>query len=386
MQRRRFIISSGGLFLGSQIPGIFSEVAMAMNSGGPKPQYILSPYRSKKKQDPYVDDKEHANERDGGVAVFDLSNGKTFMIPTPMVAHSLVAHPKEKHRILCVSQKPGTQSCEVDLKTRKVSKVFNSSKDVFFIGHASFSKDGEWVYFTEAQYGSAGFISRRKAGTYEIDKVYDSGGLEPHQLELAQDGQMLIVSNAGVKSKAHSMTPEDPANVKASLSFLDSKTGKVLSAQHDFEAQMSPRHLAIGERGQVFIGLRRFVKKDKEQMPLVMFESEKIQTFSAPDSVIQKMKSWLQSLAYSKSTGVLGASAPDGNCVTFWDTKNRKFIKAIDHLKVDGLTITPDEKYFVATAHTGSMIFIDAKSLEKIPGPWDQVSGLNWRHCLAITS
>ena len=161
----------------------------------------------------------------------------------PTRPHGLT--PEPDGGLLVVGARPGTWLARYDGAGRRVRRVRVDAEpgDTRLNGHAVGSADGRWIFTTETDPRTGrGRIGVRDRETLAKVDEWDSQGIEPHQLLLDADGQ-LVIANGGIPrtdgDRKHSLDRMD-----ASLARLDGRTGRPTGHWRLDDPRLSLRHLA----------------------------------------------------------------------------------------------------------------------------------------------
>jgi hypothetical protein len=180
-----------------------------------------------------------------------------YAVPLPTRPHGLLA--EADGGLLVAGVRPGAWLLRCDGQG-KVSRQINLSDDnssVRLNGHAAARHDGRVIYTTETDYASGhGKIGVRDRQSLRKIDEWDSHGVEPHQLLLDQDGQ-LMVANGGVR---RTITDQkyDLERMDSSLVRLDGRSGQLLRQWKLEDPRLSLRHLAWSHsptRNRTYLGV-----------------------------------------------------------------------------------------------------------------------------------
>lgn len=161
----------------------------------------------------------------------------------PTRPHGLATEPDGG--LLIVGVRPGTWLARYDGTGRLVCRVRVDEEPgrARLNGHAVASGDGRWLFTTEtdAKTGRGRIGVRDRETLAKLDE-WDSLGIEPHQLLLDADGQV-VIANGGIPrtegDRKHSLDRMD-----ASLARLDARNGRPTGHWRLDDPRLSLRHLA----------------------------------------------------------------------------------------------------------------------------------------------
>lgn len=180
-----------------------------------------------------------------GILVADWERKKLeirYSVPLPTRPHGL--QPEPDGSLLVTGVRPGTWLMRIDPEG-KVSRQIDiaSSANVLLNGHAILGRGGDVVFTTETDFASVrGRIGVRDRVTLDKLDEWDSGGMEPHQLLLDADGQ-LVVANGGIP-RNRADKKYDLQRMNSSLVRLDARSGKLLRQWKLDDPRLSLRHIA----------------------------------------------------------------------------------------------------------------------------------------------
>jgi hypothetical protein len=243
LDRRQFVKLLGGC-------GLLSQAGMATAaSDTSQSALIAAAWRGPNPGDTY-----HA-----GVLVADWVRKKIEIrhaVPLPTRPHGL--YPEADGSLLVVGVRPGAWLMRIDASgtvSRQIS-LENETSSARLNGHVIAGLRGHALYTTETDLKTGrGRIGVRDPGTLAKIDEWDSLGLEPHQLLLDSDGN-LMVANGGI--------PRNPADKKfdlhrmdSSLVRLDGSNGKLLRQWKLDDPRLSMRHLAWSRTpsGKAYLGV-----------------------------------------------------------------------------------------------------------------------------------
>ncbi|HRD95231.1 MAG TPA: DUF1513 domain-containing protein [Rubrivivax sp.] len=157
---------------------------------------------------------------------------------------------------LAVAARPGRWLLRCDAQGDVMQRwaMADDSPQRSFDGHAQASADGAWIYTGETDPATgAGWISVRDARTLQRVAQFGSGGVDPHQLTVAGDGQ-LLVANGGIVRDVHGRKIA-PERMDSSLVRLDGRDGRLLGQWRLPDARLSMRHLAWAQGPTALLGI-----------------------------------------------------------------------------------------------------------------------------------
>lgn len=310
------------------------------------------------------------------VALLDLDADKPEVqrIPTDFFGHGVSPHPHEPHRAL-VFQKHGAGCCEVDLKTLKVIRKIPTVDTREFYGHGAWRPDGKSFYSVETVVGDSsydGVVVVRDDEKAEIQGLFPTHGVAPHDCLLIHDGATLVFTNGGAPV-GHNDKGDLP-----SVTYVDAKDEKLVERLTFDSLRYNAGHIAMTSKGDLAVvsAPRDGIPKNADATGAISFFTPGGKLRTPSDPILKKMKLETLSVAIHEPSMVVGCTSPEGHLVTFWDHKEGKLVKTFDgeFKKPRGISLTLDGKYFVVTYDVRTrIVMIDANTLEPA---WD-ASGLD---------
>jgi hypothetical protein len=280
------------------------------------------------------------------VGITNLDTRKiTFSQNIEFLGHGLSRNPVKPDSGVAF-EKHGPGCAQIDLKTGNMLKKIHVTAGRQFYGHGAFSPDGKTLYSAETEVENLsykGVVGVRDGESFEYKHDFPTYGLAPHDCHLVDDGETLVFTNGGgafgtkdfgcvtyvdVKTKAHKKTVKisDPELNAGHMTFLSNGDFVVVSApRKSLNKRNAPGNISFYDRatGQLRI---------------------------ADDPIRRKMLLETLSIAVHEPSGIVAATNPSGNIVTFWDFKSGKLVHSTeDFTKPRGVALTSDGAHFVVT-------------------------------------
>ncbi|BBK34022.1 hypothetical protein EDC65_3856 [Stella humosa] len=297
-------------------------------------------------------------------SAFDGEGEGRLDLALPARGHGFAQRPGGAEVVAC-ARRPGRYLAVIDLAAGGIRHMVANAEGRRFNGHGAFSTDGRLFFASESDYaGERGVI-----GVYAADRgyapvaVWDSGGLDPHDVRLLPDGRTLVVANGGIVTDLDA--PRMKLNTGAmdsTLAYLDTADGRLV-AVHRPAAELGAlgiRHLAVAADGMVAVAAQ-YEGPAVDLVPLVGTHrpgDREIRFFAAPQPTLRAMRQYCGSAAMDAAGRVLGVSSPRGNIATFWDIADGRVLSSV--AVADGCGIAgagPDGGFVVASGLGGAVGF-----------------------------
>lgn len=284
--------------------------------------------------------------------------------------HGLCQNPAEPEQVIMFARRPGTQGIRLNVTTQKQDGSFFSADDRHMQGHGCYSADGQWLYCTESQMSTGeGKITVRDGVTLELVNEFNSHGIGPHEIALMPDGITLVVANGGLLT--HPDSGREVLNLEtmhSTLSYIDSRSGELISEYSLPETKASIRHLDVAADGTVAIALQvqRKAMTHNELISLAAIHKpgQEIKVLEAPEALMIKLNDYMGSVAIHDQSRVVAFTSPKGDLAMFWHLDDLSLQGYHSFHDVCGLTVSQDNKYFVLSNSAGKIRQINARTLK----------------------
>lgn len=320
------------------------------------------------------------------------SDGKAFCdLALPARGHGFAQHRKTQD-VVAFARRPGNFAIVFDPATGWVRHTIEAANDRRFCGHGLFAGNGTVLIATELEYSTGDGV----LGIYDVDAgyrrigEYRSGGLDPHEALLLDDGVTLVVANGGI------LTDPDAPGIKlnrddmdSSLAYIDTRDGTLI-AQHklpDEYAQLSLRHLTLAEDGTVAVAMQ-YEGPSSDRVPLVVTHrlgEPALTPLTVPEQNLGQLRNYCGSIAFDATSRVLAVTSPVGGVAAFWNAGNRQFVGVAEMSDVCGLAAGVRVGEFVIASGLGGAALVSAA--ERLPQPLttDTIARAHWdNHLLRI--
>ncbi len=289
-------------------------------------------------------------------------------IETGFFGHGVAFDPIDPSRAL-LFEKHGPGCCELDLVAGKLRHRVPTTPERQFYGHGVFTADGRLLLATETIVGDGskrGVIVVRDGRTLKPLGTFPSYGEAPHDCRLIDEGRTLVVTNGG-GTHASGHVPN--------VAYIDVATRQLKERVPFDTPRVNAGHLAISRGGDLVV-----VSAPRDGLDLKASDVHGAISFrpagasgmlkTAKVALINRMRAETLSVAIQEKLGVVAATSPGGNLVSFWDLKTGKLMSTLDTFaQPRGVTVTLDGAFFALTWGGGaSLALIDTKTLRPLPG------------------
>lgn len=266
------------------------------------------------------------------LAIIDTHGELLHKLALPERAHQIAVNPA-KPEVAVAARRPGTYLVIANSLTGEQLYSLEPVPGHHFYGHAAYSFDGRFLYTTEnhIESGEGRIFVRDAQEHYEIQNVFPSYGIGPHELRVHPDGETLVVANGGILTHPEQGREKLNLNTMApSLVYISRETGKLLEKQELPEEwhQLSIRHIDINQQGLVAIAMQ-YQGDPIDSVPLIARHNRgsAIHTLMAPDEINAGMQNYCGSVCFNRSGSAFAVTAPRGNLISLWDASDGTFIK-----------------------------------------------------------
>ncbi|WP_174802587.1 DUF1513 domain-containing protein [Martelella limonii] len=264
---------------------------------------------------------------DGRFALALMGEDGTFIsdVALPDRMHGLAVSPRTG-QVAAFARRPGTFIYVTPAPEDGADTIVNAVPDRHFYGHGTFSPDGRLLYASENDFDNRrGVIGIYDARNFLRLGEYPSYGIGPHDLSVTPDGRYLIAANGGIETHPDfGRTKLNLDHMEPSLALIDAANGALLE-KHELPeslAQLSTRHLAIGEKGRIWFACQ-FEGPRNETPPLVghFAMGEGLSFTPLPEDVTRGLGNYVGAIAYGN--GLIGLTSPKGVVVSLEEASGR---------------------------------------------------------------
>lgn len=262
-----------------------------------------------------------------GVAVFDGRGAIRQQFALPGRGHGFAVKPDGRMAV-AFSRRPGQWARAFEPHTGRVLQSIDAATDRNFCGHGAFSADGRLLFATEVIAATGEGV----VGVYAADAGFrriaewSTLGLDPHEVLLMPDGVHLAVANGGILMRADLPRMKlNLAEMDPSLVYLDIRTGHIVrQVKPPTELrQLSIRHMAIGTRNQVLIGMQ-YEGPALDRVPLVAVHDgwasdAPLRFLAIPEEQQSALNQYCGSVASDRTDRYLAITSPRGSTALICD-------------------------------------------------------------------
>jgi hypothetical protein len=296
--------------------------------------------------------------------------------------HGIVADPVNPE-LVSIFEKRGRGACEIDLKQGRVTRPITTAPNRQFYGHGAYSQNGDILYSTETvmEEGCTGLIAVRDAKTHKYLGEFPSYGASPHDCRLIDNGNTMVITNGG----------GNLSGAAPGVAFVDIHSEKLIEKLEFDTPDINAGHLDITSDGGLAV-----VSAQREGFPDmanggISLKPRKgdLHTLDEPEDIVQRLQGETLSVCIHETSGVVGATTPAGNLLTFWDLDSGKLLRHVELQNPRGIELSRDGAHFVVSYGFGAppeaLCLFSADSLERIPGYDIAATGITGSHLFSYT-
>ncbi|HBC56384.1 MAG TPA: hypothetical protein DCZ03_04390 [Gammaproteobacteria bacterium] len=278
--------------------------------------------------------------------------------------HGIVPNPARPERA-AVFEKKGPGACEIDLKSGKMLRNIETSNNRRFYGHGAYAPDGKYLYCTETivEGDYQGLIAIRDADSLEVLGEFPSHGASPHDCQLIDSGNTMVVTNGG--GTLHGRAP--------SVTYVDVASAQLLEKIEFDTPYINAGHLARSSRGDLAVASafrEGLVGEEAIGGISIQKQGGEMVTMTEPRALLSKLYGETLSICMDEQRGVIAATTPLAGLLTFWDIETGQLIRHYQVKNPRGICLTLDGQYYVLSYGNPveQMSLIAAETLDKVNG------------------
>lgn len=241
--------------------------------------------------------------------------------PITQRAHDVCLHPQAAEATF-FARRPGPTAWRLSLQDGQLLGQIPAADKRHFNGHGVYSTDGQHLYITQTREGNhAGAVGVYDTRSGQLLAELASGGLDPHQCLLLDNGATLVVANGGLlESDQPPRRKLNRDSMQPSLSWIDLASGRIVHQQKLDNHQLSIRHLAALPDGRVAVGLQYEGPQDDQVALVAVADAQQgLKLLPPPPRGWASFTQYVASVACSPDGRYLLASSPRGGCFAVWD-------------------------------------------------------------------
>lgn len=278
------------------------------------------------------------------LSLFGASGAPLFDVPLPARGHGGALQPAADLAVL-LARRPGHFALVVAPGLGVVRRLA-PGPGRFFCGHGAFAAGGRLFLATEQEAeGEAGRLAVFDvAAGFAPRAAYATGGIDPHELLVLDDGWTVAVANGGL-----STDPSLPGEVlnldemDSSLALIDLRDGR-LFARHRLPRslrRLSLRHLALLPGGRIVVGLQHQGAAEELVPLLALFEGGALHPWSLPQREQRLLRGYVGSVAGDTAGRLVAVTSPRGGAALLLDPDSGAVAGSARLADVCGLAAAP---------------------------------------------
>jgi len=247
--------------------------------------------------------------------------------------------------VLCLPKSTSVATA-LDWDRWVVKTEFSAPEGYLFYGHGAYIADLNEVFLSVYDKNLEGFLAVYDAKTFAFRRLMSSFGLAPHDMRYLKSNHILVVSNNGT-TESHS------SEIKSSLAFIDTQSGKLLKRFEPPEKNLVVQHVDALDPETVFCAFDQVADFKTSKLPLAGSAGIKkgLRLFERP-----KPFAHFNTLSVAlDSEGQFGVTTtPEGHAV-LWDLKNERPVRILESLvNPHGVVFSKSlDSFIISTAQSG---------------------------------
>ncbi len=309
--------------------------------------------------------------RDGSFGIATLAEKGTIIdtVSLPARSHGMAYSAASGHAA-AFARRPGTFALIFDTRRQVEPVTIHAGEGRHFFGHGSFSPDGRLLYASENDFGQ----NRGVIGLYDATDRYhrigefDTYGIGTHDMNVSDDGRMLVVANGGIETHPDfGRTKLNLDHMEPSLALIDAATGALIErhAMPPALRQLSTRHVDIDGKGRVWFACQyEGPRNDLPPLAGHFAKGQDIAFLELPAEATQALANYVGAIAVNRREGLVGLTSPKGGTAVTIDAATGRVLRQ-DHV-ADAAGIAASRRGFAVSTYDGR--FDD----QKAGLAWDQ--------------
>lgn len=263
-------------------------------------------------------------------------SGQASMLECHFFPHGWAIDPHEPQRVLFF-EKYGPGAGVFDLNQLQLIQRIEPVGNREFYGHGVIANDGQRLLTTEADPQGQGWIGIRDAHTLAYLGDFPSYGARPHDCCLTDDGQTLMVSNAGG-------TATDGDNAPC-ISYINIASQQLISRHTMPGQQLNTGHLTATSPQTAFVVSAPRFGMDASHEGGVSWCSRGLDSLSPcnfPAQLQPRLVGEALSVVMIPAWDLVAVSHPSAGWLTFWQVGQHQLVLALPMDNVRGLAVGTD--------------------------------------------
>ena len=287
------------------------------------------------------------------LTIINLQQNETELVEMNYLPHGIIIDPNDKKRLLTF-EKNGANAAVIDLNSHTESAGIPIGDNKIFSGHSVFNKSGDILYCTEIDLNNRkGRITVRDGSNFKLIDEISSFGKNPHQCQLINDDQTLVVSNAG----------NNDDDSQASITYIDVQNKNLIERITLSDTTIDAGHFSITKDGDLIVSSAP-KEADKTGGVSIRNDQQAITTMTQPEFIVSKLTGEALSICIDEQHNIAAVTHPYANMISFWSIDKKELIKAMSVPEPRGITLSLDENHFIVSYGTNtSSILISTKGL-----------------------
>ncbi len=281
-------------------------------------------------------------------------------LPSPMFPHGFAVDPQDTNRFLAF-EKIGDGAAEYDLANWRIVRTLTPQPHRLFYGHGVFSTDAKLLYTTETDTAdSKGYIGIRDAQTLEYLGDFPTYGDHPHDCQLIDGGNTLVVTNGGGDKASRHL---------GNLSYISIAKRTLIKQYPVSDERFNAGHVELDAKGDALVvsAPRRGLSTDNLGAIHVHKAGKKLQRLSQPSAVATRLTGEALSALMVPEQDLIVVTHPTPGLVTCWSIDTLKLRKAIELPFARGLALTcNNDEFLVSFGSNGSARRYTTGALEAV--------------------
>ena len=280
----------------------------------------------------------------------------------PARAHAAAKIPGAE-KFLLVGRRPGNFAALFDSTAPDTINLLAPLAEHRFAGHAATTESLFLTGELHAQTAAGRIVLRDTVSGMAVNS-WDAGGIEPHELLVADHGARLIVALGGIAQDVSVRGPAmNAGQIESAIAEFDVKTGRLLHRHVLSEefSSLSIRHLALAPDGRtIAIGIQD--KDFSELRPLVgvLRVGQGVELLELPTDDPGALRFYIGSIAIDSSGRFIAATSPKGGTIALWSLSSGAYIGRISMPDVCGLASDPEAGLFWVSSGLGGLALLRA--------------------------